>query len=54
MMTGQILAGQPPTEAIRYQIIVMLMIVASVAIGCVIVVYIIRRLCFNTAHQLQI
>ena len=54
MMTGQILAGQPPTEAIRYQIIVMLMIVASVAIGCVIVVHIIRRLCFNTAHQLQI
>jgi len=54
MMTGQILAGQPPTEAIRYQIIVMLMIVASVAIGCVVVVHIIRRLCFNTAHQLQI
>ena len=54
MMTGQILAGQPPTEAIRYQIIVMLMIVAAVAIGCVIVVHIIRRFCFNSAHQLQI
>ena len=54
MMTGQILAGQQPAEAIRYQIIVMLMIVASVAIGCVIVVHTIRRLCFNTTHQLQI
>ena len=54
MMAGQILAGADPMTSIKYQIIVMLMIVASVAIGCVIVVYIIRRLCFNTAHQLQI
>jgi len=52
MMTGQILAGADPTTAIRYQILVMLMLVASTAIGSVIVVLIVRRLCFTKAHQM--
>jgi len=38
MMTGQILAGADPNQAVRYQIIVMLMIAATVAIGCLILV----------------
>ncbi len=33
MMTGQILGGVDPAEAARYQIVVMLMIAAAVAIG---------------------
>lgn len=34
MMTGQILAGADPQQAVRYQIVVMLMVTAAVAIGC--------------------
>lgn len=34
MMTGQILGGADPKQAVRYQIVVMLMIAAAVAIGC--------------------
>jgi len=34
MMTGQILGGADPQQAVRYQIVVMLMITAAVAIGC--------------------
>jgi putative ABC transport system permease protein len=52
MMTGQILAGSDPILAIKYQIIVMLMLVASTAIGSIIVVSVMRRRCFTKAHQL--
>ena len=38
MMTGQILGGADPLQAVRYQIVVMLMIAASVAIGCLLLV----------------
>ncbi len=38
MMTGQILGGADPHEAVRYQIVVMLMIAAAVAIGCLLLV----------------
>lgn len=38
MMTGQILSGADPREAVRYQIVVMLMVTAAVAIGCLILV----------------
>ena len=52
MMTGQILAGADPLVAIRYQIVVMVMIVGSTAIGSFMVVYLIRRRCFGEAYQL--
>ena len=54
MMTGQILAGADPLTAIKYQIIVMLMLVASTAIGASIVVHVVRRRCFTRAHQMII
>lgn len=54
MMTGQILAGSEPMTAIRYQIIVMLMLVATTAIGSIIVVHVVRRLCFTRSHQLAL
>jgi putative ABC transport system permease protein len=38
MMTGQILGGADPQQAVRYQIVVMLMITAAVAIGCLLLV----------------
>lgn len=46
MMTGQILGGSDPTVAIRYQIVVMLMIVGATALGSTLLTLIIRRRCF--------
>ena len=54
MMTGQILAGADPLLAIRYQIVVMAMLVGSAALGSLIVVLLVRGLCFGPAQQLLI
>jgi putative ABC transport system permease protein len=54
MMTGQILSGTDPLIAIRYQIVVMLMLVASTAIGTVIVTGLVRRRCFSAGQCLLI
>ena len=54
MMTGQILAGSDPMTAIKYQIVVMLMLVAATAIGTIFVVHVVRRRCFTKAHQMAI
>jgi len=51
MMTGQILAGADPMLAIRYQIVVMFMIVASTALTVVAVLHIVRGRCFGPAQQ---
>jgi putative ABC transport system permease protein len=37
MMTGQILAGSPPMQAVAYQIVVMFMIAAAASLGSMIV-----------------
>ncbi len=52
MMTGQILAGVAPVSAVKYQIVVMLMLVASTAIGSVVVAAVVRRRCFTSSQQL--
>jgi len=52
MMTGQILGGTDPSQAIRYQIVVMLMIVGATALGSSIVTLIIRRRCFGPGDRL--
>jgi putative ABC transport system permease protein len=43
MMTGQILAGSPPMQAVAYQIVVMFMIAAAVALGAMLVVVLAGR-----------
>ena len=43
MMTGQILAGAPPLQAVAYQIVVMFMIAAAVASGAMLVVLLAGR-----------
>jgi len=43
MMTGQILAGAPPLQAVAYQIVVMFMIAAAVAGGAMLVVLLAGR-----------
>jgi putative ABC transport system permease protein len=52
MMTGQILAGANPLQAVRYQIVVMVMLVGSTAIGALLVVYLVRKLCFGSGERL--
>ncbi|HWP96828.1 MAG TPA: iron export ABC transporter permease subunit FetB [Syntrophomonadaceae bacterium] len=47
MMTGQILAGMNPLEAVRYQFVVQVMIAASVAIGCLLMVGLSFKKMFN-------
>ena len=54
MMTGQILAGVDPQTAIRYQIVVMLMLVTSTCLGALVTTMIVRRRCFSAAHALII
>ena len=52
MMTGQILAGADPLMAIRYQIVIMVMLVGTTAILSLLGVKIVCRLCFGPAQQL--
>ncbi len=52
MMTGQILAGANPITAIKYQIVVMIMIVGATTLGTLLVVLIIRKQCFSAGHQI--
>jgi putative ABC transport system permease protein len=53
MMTGQVLAGIDPLEAAKYQIVVMFMLTASTAIGCIMIAFLIYRALFNSRHQLE-
>lgn len=53
MMTGQILAGADPREAVRYQIVVMLMIAAAVAVGCLLLVGLSYRRLFTADGALR-
>lgn len=53
MMTGQILAGADPVEAVKYQIVVMFMISAGTALGCFGVAWLSARALFDDAHRLR-
>ena len=52
MMTGQILAGVDPLLAVKYQIVVMLMLAAGTAIGSLILLMLARRRCFDPRERL--
>lgn len=52
MMTGQILAGADPITAIKYQIVVMIMLTGSTTIGTLISVLLVRNRCFSKGDQL--
>jgi putative ABC transport system permease protein len=51
MMTGQIIAGQDPNQAARYQIMIMFLIAAGTALGTFGVVLLCYRRMFNSDHQ---
>jgi putative ABC transport system permease protein len=53
MMTGQIISGAPPLVAAKYQIIVMFMIASTVVITALILVNLMKRKYFSSAHQLH-
>ena len=53
MMTGQILAGASPLTAVRYQILVMFMLMAAVAITGTLVTVRYRTTFFTAAEQLR-
>ena len=52
MMTGQILAGADPMDAVKYQIVVMFMLCAGTALGCMLMSLVVYRRLFNVRHQL--
>ena len=52
MMTGQILAGISPGEAVSYQIIVVFIIAAAAALGSTTVIVLACRALFSPSHQL--
>jgi len=54
IMTGQILAGAPPVEAVKYQILIMLLIGASAGLGLVAAVWLAGRRLFDERHRLRL
>ncbi|TRO81161.1 ABC transporter permease [Desulfuromonas acetexigens] len=54
MMTGQILSGTEPLLAVRYQIAIMCVITASVAVTSFLILIFGRRGFFTKAHQLRL
>ncbi|WP_213881326.1 iron export ABC transporter permease subunit FetB [Pseudomonas sp. dw_358] len=51
MMTGQVLAGESPLAAVRYQIVIMFLIAASSALGTVCAVFLTYRRLFSRDHR---
>lgn len=51
MMTGQILAGADPVVAVKYQIVIMVVIASAVSIGTMSVCFLGYRRIFNKFHQ---
>lgn len=54
MMTGQILAGNPPVEAVKYQILIMFVISAGTGFGALIAVWAGSRRLFDERHRLRL
>lgn len=51
-MTGQILAGQSPVEAVKYQILIMYALTSTAAVAAIILGLLAYRLYFNESAQL--
>jgi len=54
MMTGQILAGTPPLEAAKYQLLIMFLISAGTGLGSVAAVWIGSRRLFDERQRLRL
>jgi putative ABC transport system permease protein len=53
-MTGQILAGQDPNQAVRYQIVVQYMMLFAAVATSLVIVRLIHRRYFTRDHQLRL
>lgn len=54
MMTGQIIAGASPTDAVRYQIVIIFAIAAGTGLTTIGIVLLAFRSLFNAQHQLRL
>jgi putative ABC transport system permease protein len=54
MMTGQILSGTPPVEAVKYQILIMFMITAGAGFGTLTAVWLAGRRLFDERQRLRL
>ncbi|MBL6931940.1 MAG: iron export ABC transporter permease subunit FetB [Rhodospirillales bacterium] len=54
MMTGQILAGVDPTEAVKYQILILFLIAGSTALGTLSAVMFAARRLTDSRHRLRL
>ncbi len=54
MMTGQLLAGVEPIEAVKYQVVIMFLIAAGTSLGTVSAVLLTYRRLFNADHQFRV
>jgi putative ABC transport system permease protein len=54
MMTGQILAGSPPMEAVKYQILIMFLISAGTGFGVTAALWLASQRLFDERHRLRL
>jgi len=54
MMTGQILAGAPPVEAVKYQILIMFLIAAGTGFGVMAAIRMTSHYLFDSRHRLHL
>jgi len=54
MMTGQILAGSPPLEAVKYQILIMFLISAGTGFGVTAALWLASKRLFDDRHRLRL
>lgn len=54
MMTGQILAGSPPIEAVKYQILIMFLITAGSGFGTLMAVWLASKRLFDKRERLRL
>ena len=52
MMTGQILGGTPPVDAVKYQILIMFLIAAGTGFGVICSIWMTSRQLFDSRHRL--
>jgi putative ABC transport system permease protein len=53
MMTGQILAGSPPVEAVKYQILIMFLVTSGTGFAVITVLQLIIRRMFDSRERLR-
>ena len=54
MMTGQILAGNPPVDAVKYQILIMFLIAGGTGFGTLAAVWMSAHRLFDDRHRLRL